>query len=112
MTDAPEHAQAWGQVVQGLGKACALDEKTKALAYLAVFSTVVAFLCYNYALTQFPAARAALFINGIPVVTAIGAWALLGEVLTPIQVLGGALVLGAVFFSSFAESRQARLELI
>lgn len=40
MTDAPEHAQAWGQVVQGLGKACALDEKTKALAYLAVLAVL------------------------------------------------------------------------
>ena len=40
MTDAPEHAQAWGQVVQSLGKASALDEKTKALAYLAVLAVL------------------------------------------------------------------------
>jgi alkylhydroperoxidase/carboxymuconolactone decarboxylase family protein YurZ len=40
MTDAPEHAQAWGQVVQSLGKASALDEKTKTLAYLAVLAVL------------------------------------------------------------------------
>jgi drug/metabolite transporter (DMT)-like permease len=55
-----------------------------------------AFLCYNYALSKLPATRAAIFINGIPVVTAIAAWLLLGEKLTLIQVGGGALVLFAV----------------
>ena len=67
-----------------------------ALVYLALFATCAAFMCYNYALTKVPAGRAAVFINGIPVVTAIGAWILLGETLTPLQLCGGALVLTAV----------------
>jgi len=70
------------------------------LLYLTVFATVAAFLCYNYALTKVPASRAAVFINGIPVVTALGAWVVLGEKLTMIQMAGGALVLAAVFITN------------
>jgi alkylhydroperoxidase/carboxymuconolactone decarboxylase family protein YurZ len=40
MKEAPLHAQAWGGMVQGLAKASALDEKTSALAYLAVLSAL------------------------------------------------------------------------
>ena len=38
MREAPEHAQAWGTMVGGLAKSSALDEKTSALAYLAVLA--------------------------------------------------------------------------
>jgi alkylhydroperoxidase/carboxymuconolactone decarboxylase family protein YurZ len=40
MTEAPDHAQAWGLLVRGLGEASALDEKTGALAYLAVLAAL------------------------------------------------------------------------
>jgi alkylhydroperoxidase/carboxymuconolactone decarboxylase family protein YurZ len=40
MKEAPEHAQAWGGMVQGLAKASALDEKTSALSYLAVLAAL------------------------------------------------------------------------
>ncbi len=79
-----------------------------ALAYLTVFATIAAFLCYNHALTKIPAARAAVFINGIPVVTAAGAWFLLGETLNPTQGAGGMLVLAAVLVTSFPDLRAAR----
>ncbi len=67
-----------------------------ALIYLTLFATIAAFICYNYALTQVIASRAAIFINCIPVVTAFGAWVILGELLTPIQMAGGALVIFSV----------------
>ena len=74
-----------------------------ALVYLTLFATIAAFLCYNHALTQIPASRAAIFINGIPLVTAVGAWVLLGEKLTIIQAGGGLLVLGAVYLTNRPE---------
>jgi len=40
MTDAPQHAQAWGKVVQELSQASALDAKTRGLAYLAVMAAL------------------------------------------------------------------------
>ena len=40
MSQAPQHAQAWGAMVQGLANASALDKKTSALAYLAVLAAL------------------------------------------------------------------------
>lgn len=40
MKEAPEHAQAWSTAVQGLAAANALDDKTAALAYLAVLAAL------------------------------------------------------------------------
>jgi alkylhydroperoxidase/carboxymuconolactone decarboxylase family protein YurZ len=40
MSEAPQHAQAWGATVQGLASASALDAKTGALAYLAVLAAL------------------------------------------------------------------------
>ena len=40
MSEAPQHAQAWGAMVQGLAKASALDAKSSALAYLAVLAAL------------------------------------------------------------------------
>lgn len=40
MSEAPQHAQAWGTMVQDLAGASALDGKTRALAYLAVLAAL------------------------------------------------------------------------
>ena len=40
MTEAPGHSQAWGAMVQTLAGASALDDKTRALAYLAVLAAL------------------------------------------------------------------------
>jgi drug/metabolite transporter (DMT)-like permease len=79
-------------------------ESIIALIGLTVFATIAAFLCYNYALTQIPAAKASVFINVIPVVTAFGAWMLLGETLTMIQFVGGTIVLFAVYLANRPDS--------
>jgi alkylhydroperoxidase/carboxymuconolactone decarboxylase family protein YurZ len=38
--EAPQHAQAWMNCVQGLASATALDEKTRELAYLAILAVL------------------------------------------------------------------------
>jgi alkylhydroperoxidase/carboxymuconolactone decarboxylase family protein YurZ len=40
MSEAPEQAKAWGTMVQDMAKASALDNKTSALAYLAVLAAL------------------------------------------------------------------------
>lgn len=40
MTEAPEHAQAWGSMIQSIGQASALDAKTSQLAYIAVLAAL------------------------------------------------------------------------
>jgi len=76
-----------------------------ALLYLTLFASIAAFLCYNYALTRIPASRAAVFINGIPLVTALGAWFFLGETLTLLQLGGGCLVLAGVLLTNVFGTR-------
>jgi drug/metabolite transporter (DMT)-like permease len=76
-----------------------------ALGFLTLFATIGAFLCYNHALTKIPATRAAVFLNGIPVVTALGAWVVLDETLTLMQLGGGLLVLTGVFLANFPAVR-------
>ncbi|MBW1709692.1 MAG: DMT family transporter [Deltaproteobacteria bacterium] len=76
-----------------------------ALIYLTIFATIGAFLCYNHALIKVSAPRAAVFINGIPVVTAIGAWILLGEKLSLTQAGGGLLVLFGVCLTNLSNHR-------
>lgn len=71
-----------------------------ALLFLAVGATVVAFLAYNWALRHERAGRAALYINAIPVVTAITGWVVLDERMTTLQWVGAGLVLAAVRLSS------------
>ncbi len=72
-----------------------------ALACLALFATIGAFLSFNYALSKLSASRTAIFLNCVPVVTTLGAWGVLGERLYPIQFLGGGLVLVAVYLTNF-----------
>ncbi len=74
-----------------------------AVIYLTVFATIAAYLLYNHALTKIPAGRAAIFINGIPLVTIAGAWFLLEETLTLVQAGGGFLVLAAILINSFPD---------
>lgn len=78
------------------------SEALLALVGLTLFATIGAFLCYNYALTKIPAARASVCINAMPVVTACGAWLLLGESLTVVQFCGAGIVLFAVFLANHA----------
>ncbi len=72
-----------------------------AMIYLIFFATITAFVCYNYALSKISASKASVFINFIPVITILGAWALIGETLTILQIIGGSIVLFAVCLTNF-----------
>ncbi|HUX14526.1 MAG TPA: EamA family transporter [Spirochaetia bacterium] len=68
--------------------------------FLALCATVLAYLFFNFSLTRLSATRASIFINGIPVVTTVAGWLLLGEKLTLLQLAGGLVVLVAVYINS------------
>jgi drug/metabolite transporter (DMT)-like permease len=67
-----------------------------ALIFLAIGATVVAFMLYNWALRHETAGTASLYINAIPVVTALTGRFVLDERLSLIQLVGGAMVLASV----------------
>lgn len=82
-----------------------------ALAFLVVGATVGAFLLYNFALRHESAGTASLYINAIPVVTAITGWLLLNERLTVVQLAGGLLVLIAVRIATWVKAPAVPVEL-
>lgn len=71
-----------------------------AIIWLAITSNVIAFLAYNYSLSKLSASQTAVFLNGVPLVTVLGAWLLLGEKLSLLQLLGGAIVILALLMTS------------
>ncbi|HHW61755.1 MAG TPA: DMT family transporter [Syntrophomonadaceae bacterium] len=75
-----------------------------ALLFLALFASVAGYFLYNYALTQIPASRASVFLNGIPVVTTIAAAIILGEHLTPLQTLGAIIAITSVTIANWPQS--------
>lgn len=76
---------------------------------LAVFATIGAFLCFNYALSQIEAVKASIFVNGIPLVTAVGAWFILDETLTSSQMIGGLIILSGVYLANSKSFKKRKL---
>ena len=71
-------------------------EMWAALLFLGVISSGVANTWYYQGIAQVGAARAANFINLVPVFAAIMGWLFLNETLSPAQLLGGAMVVAGV----------------
>ncbi|HYF25434.1 MAG TPA: EamA family transporter [Baekduia sp.] len=65
------------------------------LAALAVVSTVGAIALFFAGLARVGPSTASILSTAEPVVTVAAAWAVFGEALTPVQLAGGALVVGA-----------------
>ncbi|UNC92112.1 DMT family transporter [Candidatus Contubernalis alkaliaceticus] len=76
-----------------------------ALGFLIILSTVAAFLAYNYALSKIKTSHAAVFINGIPLVTVLTAGVVLGEQLGYLQILGGFIIITGVTLTSLRTKR-------
>ena len=76
--------------------ACSADFLV-AIIYLAVVSSVAAFMLYNYSTALISATRAASFSNIITVVTVIAGVTILHEHFTPVQYLLCALIILGVW---------------
>jgi drug/metabolite transporter (DMT)-like permease len=59
-----------------------------AVGYLGAFVSLGAFGLYAMALFRLPASRAAIAINAVPLVALVTGWAVLGESLGMLQVVG------------------------
>lgn len=77
-----------------------------ALIFLTICATIGGFLCYNYALTKITTSSAAVVQNGIPLVTALAAWIILGETLTAVQISGGLLALFGVLWTNLGQRKR------
>jgi drug/metabolite transporter (DMT)-like permease len=70
------------------------------ILYLALFSSVVSYLLWYWALGRTDASKVAVFSNLQPVATAVAAWGVLGERIGWEVALGGVLVLAGVRLTS------------
>lgn len=73
--------------------------------YLAILCSVVAYLLYAETVKRLEPFRTALFININPLAAVLGGVLLLGETITPIQLLGGAIVLLSIFLVNRSAAR-------
>lgn len=73
------------------------------LALLAIGPTLGGYSLYTVSLTHLPAATANLIATLEPAITAVLAFILLGERLTPLQLLGSGSILGGVLLLRFDE---------
>jgi drug/metabolite transporter (DMT)-like permease len=90
----------WLSVRYGVGRASAAAWWS--VAYMAVFSSVLAYFIYNYALTYMPASRASAVSYLQPLGATLLAVLLLGEPVTMALAIGGILVLTGVFVTERA----------
>ncbi|CAB4873598.1 MAG: EamA family transporter [Actinobacteria bacterium] len=73
-------------------------ENLAAAAYVGLVGTLGGFVCAFAAVQRIPAARASVVMTLEPALAALIAWPVLGEVLSPIQIVGGVVVLTAVMW--------------
>lgn len=72
---------------------------TLAVVYMGVFPTAVAFTTWGFVLQRSSAGRTAATTYVVPAVAIVLSWLLLGEVPTPLMLLGGVLCLLGVFLT-------------
>jgi len=77
------------------------------LVYLGVFPSVVALILYNRAVAILGASQASVYLNFLPVGTMLGAYFLLGETITAMQILGAVVVIAGVLFTARAKQAAA-----
>ncbi len=73
----------------------------QALLMLVVFASTLAFILFTFGVRQVGVVRANIWVNTIPVFTAIIAWQVLDEVLTPQKIIGIFIVVTGVMLSQF-----------
>ncbi|MEN9799281.1 MAG: hypothetical protein RL653_2977 [Pseudomonadota bacterium] len=113
----PLRATAWTMVCAGAWSwamapwTLSVDALTRAspaawacLGYLGVLTSVVSYLLWYYALSRLEASRVAVFSNLQPIVTAVMAWAVVGDVLPWEWGMGAVLVLVGVRVTQSAVS--------
>lgn len=69
------------------------------VVFLGVFCSAVGYYSYVYAIEKLGVTVSALFINLVPLVTVISSYFILGEKITSTQMIGGGIILFAVYLA-------------
>jgi drug/metabolite transporter (DMT)-like permease len=73
-----------------------------AIAYLVLFGSIIAFVCYLYALQNLPTEQASIYAYINPMVAVLLGWAIFGEHLTEFIAVGGLVTLAGVYLVNTA----------
>ncbi|TAJ13820.1 DMT family transporter [Marinilabiliaceae bacterium JC017] len=76
-----------------------------AMVQLSIFASSLAFIFFTYGMRKVGITKANVFVNLIPVFTAVFAWMILGDPLTVRKVIGIAVVIGGLFVSQIKMRR-------
>tara|TARA_R110001583_G_scaffold19334_5_gene75706 strand:- start:259 stop:1152 length:894 start_codon:yes stop_codon:yes gene_type:complete len=82
------------------------QEVLTALLLLAVFGSTLAFICFTYGLNHLGITKSNMFINVIPVFTAIFAYFVIDEILSFQKIVGMMVVIGGLFLSQIEFKRE------
>lgn len=70
------------------------------ILYSGIFSTGLAYAMWNFGIQQLGASHAAIYQNLVPLIAILAAWVSpLGETITPIQMIGGSLIIFGLVFT-------------
>lgn len=72
-------------------------ESWAAIAYLIIFGSLIAFVCYLYALQNLPTEQASLYAYVNPIVAVLCGWVVFGEKVTGFIIIGGLVTLLGVY---------------
>jgi drug/metabolite transporter (DMT)-like permease len=75
------------------------------MLYLALFGSALAYTSYTWLLKRAPADRVGTFAYVNPAIATVLGWAVLGEALTRVQLLGVLVILAGVAMVTFASGR-------
>ena len=76
-----------------------------AVAYVVVFASILAFLCFNRGIEVLGPSKGGVFLHLIPVFAALLAFVFLGERLEPFHALGIAAIVGGIVLATTAKAR-------
>ena len=73
------------------------------ILYMSIFASVLGYLIQMVSIQHIGASRTAIFINLVPIFTIIQSITLLGESVTPLKLLGAAIVVSGVYLTTRPE---------
>lgn len=76
-----------------------IREGIQPIILLAIFGSIIAFVLFTHSIKMLGVTRSGVFTNGIPVITSIFSFILLGERLFTINYIGILIVVGGLFLS-------------
>lgn len=93
-----------------LDVAAVMPEAWAVIAFLALASTCLTFALQNVALTRLESSTVSMLLTGEPIFTALFGWMILGETLSPVGLLGSAIIVACVVGETYLDGRKAKID--